>query len=153
VTTQSAREAKQDIAEVLIRYATGIDRRDWDLFRTCFADRCHLVYPGIGTWDTCHAITDFMMTAHAQLGHTMHRISNIAIAVEGETAEARCYVDAVLLGADGQSGFNPIGWYDDQLVHDRDGWRITQRIFTMAHFRTIEAGGRSGGPIDEEDMR
>ena len=25
--------AKQEIAEVLVRYATGIDRRDWDLFR------------------------------------------------------------------------------------------------------------------------
>jgi 3-phenylpropionate/cinnamic acid dioxygenase small subunit len=144
MTTQSERDAKQDIADVLIRYATGIDRRDWNLFRTCFADRCHLDYPGIGTWDTGEAITDFMITAHAQMGHTMHRISNIAIAVEGETAMARCYVDGLLLDPDGQSGFNPVGWYDDRLVHDHDGWRITQRVFTMAHFRTI---GAAHGPV------
>ena len=32
------RDAEQDIAEVIVRYATGIDTRDWDLFRTCFTD-------------------------------------------------------------------------------------------------------------------
>jgi 3-phenylpropionate/cinnamic acid dioxygenase small subunit len=136
-TTPSERDAKQDIAEVLIRYATGIDRRDWDLFRTCFSDSCHVEYPGIGTWESSDAVTDFMTQAHAAAGQTMHRISNIAIDVAGETATARCYVDGVILAADGQSGHNPIGWYDDQLVHGPDGWRISQRVFTMAHFRAI----------------
>ena len=34
------REDRQDISELLVRYATGIDRRDWPLFRTVFTDDC-----------------------------------------------------------------------------------------------------------------
>jgi len=131
--------AKQDIAEVLVRYATGIDRRDWDLFRSCFASDCLAEYEGIGTWESADAITDFMVTAHAGMGHTMHRISNIAIDVhgDGDRAVARCSVDGILMAADGQTGFNPIGFYDDELVLMPDGWRIAHRTFTMVTFRTF----------------
>ncbi len=137
MTAHLRHEAKQDIAEVLIRYATGIDRRDWELFRTCFADPCHLDYPGIGTWGSVDAITEFMASSHAGMGHTMHRISNIAIDVDGDTARARCYVDGVLMAPDGRSGLNPLGYYDDELVHTADGWRIARRHYTMVHFRSI----------------
>jgi 3-phenylpropionate/cinnamic acid dioxygenase small subunit len=132
---------KQEIAEVLVRYATGIDRRDWELFRSCFATDCLAEYEGIGTWESADAITDFMVTAHAGMGHTMHRISNIAIDVHGDDAGdravARSSVDCILMAADGQSGLNPIGLYDDEFVHTPDGWRITHRTFTMVTFRTL----------------
>ncbi|MFZ0248333.1 MAG: nuclear transport factor 2 family protein [Acidimicrobiales bacterium] len=135
----SVRTSKQDIAEVLVRYATGIDRRDWALFRTCFTSDCRADYGDIGSWDGADAITDFMIGAHTDMGHTMHRISNIAIDVrdDGDRAVARSYVDGILLAPDGQSGFNPVGWYDDELVRSVDGWRIARRTFTMAHFRTL----------------
>ncbi len=131
--------SKQDIAEVLIRYATGIDRRDWDLFRSCFTADCVADYGDFGTWESADAITDFMVTAHADMGHTMHRISNIAIDVhgDGDGAVARCSVDGILMAADGRSGFNPIGFYDDQLVRTPDGWRLAHRTFTMVTFRTL----------------
>jgi hypothetical protein len=41
------------------------------------------------------------------------------------------------MAPDGQSGFNPYGFYDDELVLDDDGWRIARRTFTMVHFRTL----------------
>jgi 3-phenylpropionate/cinnamic acid dioxygenase small subunit len=131
--------SKQDIAELLVRYATGIDRRDWELFRSCFTADCLAEYEGIGTWESADAITDFMVSAHAALGHTMHRISNVAIDVHADTdrAVARSYVDGILMAPDGQTGFNPIGFYDDGLVHTADGWRIAHRTFTMVTFRTI----------------
>ena len=131
--------AKQEIAEVLVRYATGIDRRNWDVFRSCFTADCLAEYEGIGTWESADAITDFMATAHARMGHTMHRISNIAIDVHanGDRAAARCYVDGILMAADEESGFNPMGFYDDELVRTPDGWRIAHRTFTMVTFRTL----------------
>jgi 3-phenylpropionate/cinnamic acid dioxygenase small subunit len=130
--------AKQDIAEVLVRYATGIDRRDWALFRTCFTDDLRADYGDSGgTFDSSDAITDFMTTSHAEMGHTMHKLSNLAITVEGDTATARTYVDAILMAPDGRSGLNPIGFYDDELVRTADGWRIARRRFTMVHFRTL----------------
>jgi len=123
-----------EIEEVLVRYATGIDRRDWELFRRCFTDDLHADYEGVALWKGVAEITDYMQAAHADMGHTMHRLSNMAISVDGDRATARTYVDAVLMAADGQSGVNPVGFYDDELVRTEDGWRIRRRTFTAVRF-------------------
>jgi hypothetical protein len=124
------RAARHDITEVLLRYASGIDRRDWELFRTCFTEDCHADYGDIGAWDNLDAMTTFMIDSHAQLGHTLHRLSNFSIAVYGDKASARTYVDAVLMTPDGQTCITAIGYYDDELVDTAAGWRIATRIFT-----------------------
>ena len=129
--------AKEIITEVLVRYATGIDRRDWDSFRTCFVTDCRCEYGDFGTFDGVEAITKFMTDSHADMGHTLHRLTNVAITVRGDKAEARTYVDAVLMSSDGATGVNPIGYYDDDLVHDGEVWRIAKRRLTMVALRTI----------------
>jgi 3-phenylpropionate/cinnamic acid dioxygenase small subunit len=130
----------QDIAaiqEVLVRYATGIDRRDWPLFRTCFTDDVSADYEGTGTWNDVDEITAYMTAVHADLGSTLHRVSNMAITCDGDAATSRTYVDAVIMAADGQSGVNPVGFYDDELVRTPNGWRIRHRTFTSVRFSAI----------------
>lgn len=124
------RDDKSDIAEVLVRYATGIDRRDWPLFRTVFTTDCVLDYGDIGTWHGIDAVTEFMDQAHAMAGHTLHRLTNHTITVDGDTATARTYVDGLIMAADNTSGVNAIGLYDDELVRTPSGWRIARRRFT-----------------------
>ena len=133
------RADEHDIAKVLLRYATGIDRRDWELFRTCFTEDVVAEYEGIDPWRGVDEITESMITSHADMGHTMHRLSNLAITVDGDTAMARSYVDAILMAADGQTGLNPRGFYDDELVRTPNGWRIARRRFTSVHFGVIGA--------------
>jgi 3-phenylpropionate/cinnamic acid dioxygenase small subunit len=137
VSAESDRADRQDIAEVLVRYATGIDRRDWELFRTCFTADVRAEYEGIATWTSVEEITEYMTSSHADMGHTMHRLTNVAITVHDDTATARTYVDAVLMAADGQNGINPIGFYDDELVRTESGWRIARRRFTMVRFGAL----------------
>jgi 3-phenylpropionate/cinnamic acid dioxygenase small subunit len=122
---------RQDVAELLVRYATAIDRRDWALFRTCFTADCHADYGDIGVWDGVDAITEFMEKSHAALGHTLHRITNQAVTREASALCARSYVDLVAMTADGRSGMNAIGYYDDELVASDRGWKIARRRFTM----------------------
>ena len=133
------REDRQDISDVLIRYATGIDRRDWPLFRTVFTADCELDYGEIGTWHGIDAVTAFMEQSHAMAGHTMHRMSNQAIGVDGDRAVARTYVDGLILGPDNTSGVNAVGFYDDDLVRTADGWRIARRRFTPVRVTTVGA--------------
>jgi 3-phenylpropionate/cinnamic acid dioxygenase small subunit len=135
--TDDERAARQDIADVIIRYASGIDRRDWDLFRTCFTPDCEADYGDAGTFAGVEALTEFMIASHAEMGHTLHRINNIAISVSDDIATARSYVDAVLLAPDGATGVNPIGYYDDELVRTDDGWRIARRTVTIATYQVI----------------
>ncbi|HEV7362603.1 MAG TPA: nuclear transport factor 2 family protein [Mycobacterium sp.] len=131
------RDDRQDISDLLVRYATGIDRRDWPLFRTVFTDDCELDYGEIGTWQGVDAVTDFMDTTHAMAGNTLHRLTNQAITLNGDTASARTYVDAVIMFGDNQSGVNAWGFYDDEIVRAADGWRIARRRFTQVRITTF----------------
>jgi 3-phenylpropionate/cinnamic acid dioxygenase small subunit len=131
------REDRQDISELLVRYATGIDRRDWPLFRTVFTPDCQLDYGEIGSWTGIDAVTDFMAKVHAMAGHTLHRLTNQVIVVNGENAVARTYVDALIMSADSQTGVNGIGFYDDDIVRTPQGWRIARRRFTTVRVSTV----------------
>jgi len=134
------RDTRADVAEVLVRYATGIDRRDWKLFRSCFTEDCVGDYGAIGTFEGVEALTEFMTRAHAAMGHTLHRITNPAVTAGADgRVLARSYVDVVLMDAKNQAGIHAIGFYDDELVRADDGWRIARRRFTMVRQSSLAA--------------
>ncbi len=133
----SYHEDRSDIIDVLVRYATGIDRRDWPLFRTVFTDDCVLDYGEIGSWNGVDAVTEFMDQVHAMAGHTMHRLSNHAIAIDGDTATARTYVDSLIMAQDNSSGVSGIGFYDDDLVRTSSGWQVARRRFTAVRIANV----------------
>jgi hypothetical protein len=79
-----------------------------------------------------------MVAVHEHCGHTLHRISNVVVARLRDGAEARSYVDAVIMDPDNRDGVRAIGFYDDRLVcSDRDGWQIARRNFTTVHVGTV----------------
>lgn len=135
----TGRSDVQDIGDLLVRYATGIDTRDWPLFRTVFTDDCELDYGEIGRWHGVDAVTEFMVSAHEMAGHTLHRITNPVVVVDGDSATGRAYVDALILSQDNRSGVNAAGFYDDEFVRTDAGWRIARRQFTAAIIRTVAA--------------
>lgn len=135
-------EVHAAVAEVLVRYATGIDRRDWELFRSCFTDDCEADYGDIGVWHGAVAITEWMRDTHAPCGHTLHRITNEVVAPHERGVSSRSYVDAVILGPDNTTGAQAIGYYDDVLVRGADGWKIARRRFTQVCIRSVLSQGR-----------
>ncbi len=128
---------RQDIADVLLCYATGIDRRDWTLFRSIFTEDCELDYGEIGAFKGADAVTEFMQRAHELAGHTMHRLTNQVITVDGDSAQARTYVDALIMLGDNTSGVNAAGFYDDEFVRTERGWQIARRRFTQVRVATV----------------
>jgi len=117
------REVREDVAEVLVRYATGIDRRDWAQFRSCFTDDCEADYGEIGVWHGADEISAFMEQSHAACGH--HDASHHQPG--SDTDRQRC-VGAQLRGcdrprADNVNGARAIGYYDDELPTPRAGGR------------------------------
>jgi 3-phenylpropionate/cinnamic acid dioxygenase small subunit len=136
--TDVAREIRQDVADLLIRYASAIDRRDWELLRSCFTDDCVVDYGAIGSWNGADEITEWMRKIHDPLGHTLHRISNQSITSAGDAITARSYVDAIVLGPDNLHGAQAAGFYDDVLVQTSEGWKISRRRFTTVRMQAIE---------------
>ncbi|MDB6061983.1 MAG: hypothetical protein JWM78_2086 [Verrucomicrobiaceae bacterium] len=119
-----------DITQVLFRYGTGIDTRNWTLFETCFAPDVLAEYGDFGTWRSAGEITEFMRNVHLAVGATLHRMSNIVIEHSATGATSRTYIDALLtpLEADGDV-HRGIGYYDDIWVKTGTDWKIKQRRF------------------------
>jgi 3-phenylpropionate/cinnamic acid dioxygenase small subunit len=123
---------REQITDVFIRYATGIDTKDWPLFRTCFTDDVHADYGDIGVWNDVDALTEFMTTSHETMFSTKHMMSNFAIDVDGDVACATSYVHVVLvLTREPQTWIDAVGHYVDKLVRAGDGWKICERTFSM----------------------
>ena len=136
------RELRQDVSEVLVRYATSIDRKDWSRFRTCFTPDCHANYGEIGVWKDVDAITDYMTRTHPESIRSLHRITNVETAREGEVVTARSYVDVIFVLEEAGSGMNAAGIYDDALERTDDGWKIARRRYTMVHMSPIRGDSR-----------
>ncbi len=118
------------IERVLVRYATAIDTRDWDLFRSCFAPDLKADYGDYGRWADVDGITAYMERAHLGFEATNHLLSNFVIEVDGDRASAVSYVHVVLVfGGESTSWIDGIGRYEDRLVRTGEGWRIAQRTF------------------------
>lgn len=126
-----------EIHDVLVAYATGIDRRDWDLLRRCFTDDCRADYGDIGQWHDGDAITAWMREVHTPLGHTQHRITNVTVEPTATGARTRSYVEAIVLGPDNSSGVRANGYYDDDFVRVDGHWRIAHRQFTQILLRPV----------------
>ncbi len=137
----SERHDRDEIADVLLRYTVGIDRRDWKLFRTCFTDLCTVDYGDFGAWQGADALTAAFDEMHKPFGHTMHSLTNLDIRVDGDRAEARSYVNAVIIVPGMAGGFQTYGYYDDEIVRTASGWRIERRVLTNVY--STQLGGAS----------
>ena len=132
------------MAELLVRYATGIDRRDWPLF-TCFTDDCVADYGDIGRWHGADALTSWMEETHATCGRTLHRITNQSVERDDAGLAARSYVDAVVMGPGNATGVRAIG-YRRRAAPRRRRLADRARTFTMVLVQ-------QGWPGDHEGRR
>jgi hypothetical protein len=122
--------ARQEIADVLHRYARGIDRLDWDLVRDCYHPDAYDDHGGIaGTVD------DFIAGGRAYLQRyaaTMHFLGNMLIEVDGDRARAETYAVAYhrVEDPDGGEGKDDIFGirYVDRFERRYDRWRIAHRV-------------------------
>jgi 3-phenylpropionate/cinnamic acid dioxygenase small subunit len=129
---------KAQIQDVLIRYATGIDFKDWALLRTCWTEDVDCDYGEVGRYSGIDAICGLMEQLHNSMGPTYHRLSNFTITVHGDRATARSYVVAHLQAAPGDPAtwVEALGHYDDELVRTSDGWRIAKRTTQIARVQS-----------------
>lgn len=138
------RTVRQDVANLLVRYASGIDRRDWALLRSCFTDDCVADYGDIGRWKSGDEIAGWMQRTHHPFGHSLHRITNQSFAWLGDDVAVRSYVDAIVLAPDNVRGAQSAGYYDDVVVRTEGGWKIARRTFTMVRLQMLGSGSLRG---------
>jgi hypothetical protein len=126
---------RDEIVELTVRYATAIDSLQYSLLTTVFTHDALVDYGEVGQWTGGAEVATFMEAAHVGAQHTMHRMTNQAVDIDGDAATVRTYVDALILFEGG--GANPVGYYDDHVVRTGDGWRIARRKYTSVRLVAV----------------
>lgn len=126
---------KAAIHDVLMRYAKGIDRRDFDLVASCFTPDAYADYDRLGPVNGIDQILGIVKGV-LRYNHTTHFMANQLIEVYGDTAVMETYAIAYLrLEKDGVEYDTTGGLrYVDKLVKRDDKWLINHRVH-RAHWR------------------
>ena len=121
-----------EIDDLLTRYATAVDTKDWDLYATCFTPDAFIDYTAAGgIKGTLVEVTAWLAQVLPLFAMTQHVISNRVVVLEGDVATSRsCFFNPMGL-SDANGGlqlFFDGGYYNDKLVRTANGWRIAERI-------------------------
>lgn len=119
------------IVDVMSAYATGLDARDWTLWRSVFLDE---VLFDLSSWSGQPArrldadrVVASQARIFAELAVTQHVIANHRITIEGDRARVLAHMRAEHwsdVPGVGQGRYTMFGYYDDKLVRTPQGWRI-----------------------------
>lgn len=121
--------ARQEIADVILRYARGIDRLDFDLVRSCYHPDAYDDH-GSFTGD----VDGFIAMCESFLPRwtaTQHFMGNMLIEVDGEKARAETYAVAYHRreNEDGTGKDDVFGVrYVDRFERRGGDWRIAHRV-------------------------
>ena len=120
------RQALEDriAAEALLtRYATAVDRRDWEQYRSIFTTDAEIDYTSAGgIAGTIDEIVEFLSTSLEMFEMTQHLVSNIDLEVNGDSATVTAMFNNPMRLPGGDTWFTG-GWYHHDLVRTPNGWR------------------------------
>jgi 3-phenylpropionate/cinnamic acid dioxygenase small subunit len=111
------------VAEVLYRYGSSLDEKDWDRLATCFVPEAVGVLAGGPRLDGYPAIAEAVIAALGHYDATQHHIANPEVEFEEDRARLRANLIATHVTEQGQ--FVVGGVYREELVRTPDGWRIS----------------------------
>jgi 3-phenylpropionate/cinnamic acid dioxygenase small subunit len=118
-----------EISDLLARYSTALDSRDWELLRDVFVPDADCEYGALGHPRSVDEIIALVRGTLDGLDATQHLVGNIVVAVDGDAATAETYLIAqhIRRGAPGGEAYMIGGRYSDHAVRTPAGWRIQHR--------------------------
>lgn len=119
-----------DIADLLYKYATTVDTKNWEELATVFTEDAHLDYSSVGyPAGTRDRVLGMLTRALGQCPMTQHFVTNIEITfVDDDTANVRAmfYNPMQLPGVDGLTYCG--GNYHHEVVRTADGWKSRKAV-------------------------
>jgi hypothetical protein len=117
-----------DVARVMLQYARGLDHREFDLVRACFAPGAQV--EGSSFSGPVETYLPNLLEGVLRFGRTMHFVGNQWVEVDGDRARTESYAIAHhFVDAAGEVESIIMGVrYHDELARQPDGrWLITAR--------------------------
>ena len=121
---------REHIAALPVTYARGVDRRDWDLVRSCFTPDCFI--DGSRASASLDEYLTQLRPGVERFPTTMHFMGNQLVTVDGDRGHVETYAVAFHwagdpAGADDAANLVVGVRYQDSVVRTDDGWRIARR--------------------------
>ena len=139
-------EVRSQIIDVSHRYAVGIDRRDWEMYGSCFADSCRFDFssfsgrpPAVRSraeWveNVRRTNGSFDATQHLMTNHLISGAADDRVVCTTELRAQHWFSPETLerLGHPGEVNFCELGGhYTNELTNINGFWRITACHLTV----------------------
>jgi len=124
---------RRRLEDLIIRYATALDIRDWADLRACFTDDAVADYGNLGRYEGVEAILQGCREPLSRLDSSQHLISNVVAQMTGDgraTVTAKVQAQHFLVNSGGEATATIGGTYVDEVVRGEDGWRIAKLTFS-----------------------
>jgi hypothetical protein len=121
------------ISDTVIAYATGLDRRDWVLYRSIFTDALEMEFSSVGIKPGAYSADAWVRSAQrlfAGFSATQHTSTNHVHDIRGDAATCVSSMQAehfVAAGPDiaaGAERWTIGGYYVNGLVRTPAGWKL-----------------------------
>lgn len=111
------------LQDVMLDYATGVDERDVERYRACFADDVEVVGFGSGIIQGREPWVEYVWGALDKYSATQHLLGPQHATIEGDTAKTRSDVQAMHVLADG-GRFTLWASYVTDMRREGERWLI-----------------------------
>ncbi len=115
---------KHEIAELIYRYATSVDTKDWERMASVFTEDAYLDYSSVGyPPGPRDDVLALLQKALDQMPMTQHFVTNIEVDLDGDRARVR----AMFYNPMRIPGMSELtycgGNYHHEVIRTDDGWK------------------------------
>lgn len=125
------------LQDVMLRYAAGVDERDFEMYASCFAEDVEVVDFGPDPIHGRDAWVAYVITALEKYGPTQHMLGPQYAVIDGDNATTRSDVQALhyLLEPEGQT-FTLWATYNTNMRRINGEWKIQRHSITARGTKT-----------------
>ena len=115
------------LQDVMLKYAAGVDERDFDLYASCFMDNVEILDFGESTINGRDNWVTFVKEALNAYGPTQHMLGPQFATIDGDEAHCRTDVQALhyLKEPDGEI-LKLWATYETDMITVNGGWKISR---------------------------
>ena len=125
------------IADVMLKYAAGVDERDLNLYRSCFSNNVEILNFGSQTYQGIDNWTEYVWSALEKYQATQHMLGPSLITLDGDKASVRTDVQALHYLKEGDIKiFTLWATYKTEMQRLQDDWKITRHALHVIGTKT-----------------
>jgi hypothetical protein len=128
-----------EIQQLLIDYATAIDKRQFDDLDRVFTPDAYIDYRAMGGIDgRFPEVKAWLAQVLPNFPAYAHMLGNFDVRIDGDTAASRtiCFNPMVLGGEQNQILYCGL-WYEDEFIRTAGGWRMSRRVETKCFDKIV----------------